>query len=695
MYLDDLLVCSPDFDSHMKLLQEFAECLSNAKLTINVSKSKFCVREVKYLGFVVGNGCLRTDMDKVAAMEEFPEPKTPKQLRRFLGMTGWYRRFIRDFAHIAAPLHDCLTKEKIRKFALSDEARLAFQNLKHSLVTAPVLSTPDFKRHFYIQCDASSEGVGGVLFQLDDEGNERPISYLSGKLNKAQRNYSVTEKECYAAVLSVKKFRPYVEGLPFTVITDHSSLQWLMSQKDLSGRLARWSLKLQAFDFNIEHRKGSLNIVPDTLSRVDIDEVEVTDRVMDVDLASSFFSTKEYSELKQTISEEQEQLPDLCISDGFVYKRTEPRTGDALQEDRAWKLWVPSELRAELLDRVHGSLSAGHGGIQKTLRKLRERYFWPGLASDVQAWVKRCEVCKMSKTSNVIRRPPMGAQQITERPFQRLYIDFMGPYPRSKDGNAFIFVCLDHFSKFVHLKAIRKATSAEVIKCLERDLFHVFGVPEVVHSDNGKQFVSVLFQEFLAKYGVRHAKTAFYSPQAHASERVNRSILQIIRSYIGKSQKNWDLHLSDAAFALRSVFHSTIGMSPYYAIFGLPMMQHGSSYDVMRKLSAVKDANFVVEVKSDKHQLIRDFITQQLLDAHHKNERTYNTRSKDVKFKVGQVVYRKNFKQSNQGESYNAKLAPTNVKCVVLKTVGNSLYELGTLAGKKLGVYHAKNMFAA
>lgn len=695
VYLDDLLVCSLDFSSHMELLSVVADCLSKAKLTINVSKSKFCYREVRYLGYVVGDGCLRTDKDKVAAMEEFPEPKTPRQLRRFLGMTGWYRRFIKDYASIAAPLHEALTKEKLKKFSLSEEAKQAFKDLKQSLVTAPVLSTPDFKKHFYIQCDASSEGVGGVLFQVNNDGEERPIAYLSSKLNKAQKNYSVTEQECYAAVLSVKKFRPYVEGLPFTIITDHSSLKWLMSQKELSGRLARWSLKLQAYDFKIEHRKGSQNVVPDTLSRIDMDEVKVDDQTVDVDVNSVSFSSEEYEELKATITNNKEDLPDLCVSDGFVYKRTEIRTGDALQEDLAWKLWVPADLRTELVERTHCLPSSGHGGIHKTLVKLQQIYYWPGMASDVQAMVKECEICKSCKTSNNMKRPPMGVQQITERPFQRLYIDFMGPYPRTRDGNTYIFVCLDHFSKYVYLKPLRKATAGEVVKCLEREVFHVFGVPEFVHSDNGKQFVSVLFGEFLQKYGVRHIKTAFYSPQANASERVNRSILQIIRSYIGDDQKGWDLHLSEAAFALRSGVHSSIGMSPYYAVFGINMIQHARSYEVGRKLCSLKDATFTMETHADKNQLIRDKILTELKKAHLKNVKVYNTRSKDVKFKEGQMVYRKNFRQSNLADGYNAKLAPPNVRCVVLKSIGNSLYELGTQAGKKLGIYHAKDMFAA
>jgi len=276
-----------------------------------------------------------------------------------------------------------------------------------------------------------------------------------------------------------------------------------MGQKDLSGRLARWSLSLQRFDFDIKHRKGAQNIVPDALSRMHMDSLNVVvSRNLDVDLQSEFFKSDEYTELKTNIIENQDLFPDLLVSDGYVYKKTEFSTGDPIQEDKAWKLWVPSELRENLLINSHYSESAGHGGIHKTLERLRLRYYWPGMVKDVQELVKNCDICKCAKSTNFVKRPPMGAQMKTERPFQRLYIDFMGHFPRSKEGNKYIFVVLDHFTKFVFLQPMRNAVSGAVVKYLEREIFHVFGVPEFIHSDNGKQFISETFKNLLSKYGV-------------------------------------------------------------------------------------------------------------------------------------------------------------------------------------------------
>lgn len=253
VYLDDLLIISRTFEDHLSHLSEVSSRLRQANLTINVDKSKFCLTYTKYLGYVVGGGRLQVDPGKVEAITSFPVPKTTRQIRRFLGMLGWYAKFIPNYATMATPLTNALGK---KKFIWTADCQSAFDTIKEKLTSAPVLIHPDFNRQFFIQFDASKSGIGSVLFQKDDDGYDRPIANFSKKLNKGQRNYSVTDLECYATVVSVKKFRPYIEGYKFVVITDHSALQWLMKQIDLQGRLARCSLKLQGYNFEIMYKKG-------------------------------------------------------------------------------------------------------------------------------------------------------------------------------------------------------------------------------------------------------------------------------------------------------------------------------------------------------------------------------------------------------------------------------------------------------
>lgn len=295
-------------------------------------------QRTSFLGYIVGQGHVKPDPNKVAAIQDFPVPISQKQVRRFLGVCVWYRRFIRGFASVATPLTNTLKKRNT--FLMSPEAVNSFEALKTALISAPLLSNPDFSKPFVIQCDASSNGIGGVLFQYDEENNEKPIAYFSEKLNDCQQKYSVTEQECYAAVRAVSKFRHYIEGTAFTIITDHASLKWLMGLKDLSGRLARWSLKLQAFTFQIEHRKGSRNVVPDVLSRVHLEQISLrsNDLIM-VDLRSPEFQSKEYLDLIATVIKNQKTLPDIKVDNQFDYKRMFPIESHSIAREHQWKLW--------------------------------------------------------------------------------------------------------------------------------------------------------------------------------------------------------------------------------------------------------------------------------------------------------------------------------------------------------------------
>lgn len=370
IYLDDLLVISSDLDEHIRLLREVARCLKEANLTIGMKKSRFCFKELKYLGFIIGNGVLRTDPDKVAAIRTIRIPKTPREVRSFLGTAGWYRRFIKNFATISAPLTEALRKS--RKFELTNLAVKAFEDLKRALTSAPVLRHPDFSKRFYIQCDASEYGIGAVLFQLSGANEEHPIAFYSQKLNACQRNYSVTEKECLAAVMAVKRFRPYVEMMPFTVITDHASLKWLMTLKDLSGRLARWSLQLQPYDFEIEHRKGAENVVADMLSRSPQDvTVEELSKYDLLEVESEEFRSEEYLDLIKTVTDNGDKLPDLKIRDGLIFKKT--CFDQELEDENKWKLWVPSTVTRGIIQRAHDSPTSAHGGITKTIERVKAK----------------------------------------------------------------------------------------------------------------------------------------------------------------------------------------------------------------------------------------------------------------------------------------------------------------------------------
>lgn len=684
VFIDDLLIISADFNTHLIRLRQVADRLKMANLTINVDKSHFCMAQISYLGYIVGNGTLRTDPSKVEAIMEFPVPLTVKQIRRFLGMTGWYRRFVANYADVSAPITNLLQKNK--PFVWTDEAQRAFETLKHAMTSAPVLTHPDFTKPFVIQCDASTTGIGSVLFQIGTDGEEHPIAYFSKKLNSAQRNYTITELECLAAVLSVLKFRQYIEGSRFTIITDHASLKWLMAQKELCGRLARWSLKLQGFDFSIEHRKGSANVVPDALSRVYVDEIDderaTTDSIDD----SIHYAGSEYLTLVENIQSNIERTPEIQVRDGRIYICTGP--GEA-----RWKLWIPQSLTNQVIADAHNPPLSSHGGTAKTLEIVQRTFYWPRMVVQIKEFVRNCSICKETKAPNQTLRPPMGQQIEVEHPWQFLYTDLLGPYPRSKSGNCYILIVLDKFSKYVLLKPLRKATATQITHFLEKEVFHMFGVPETIFSDNGVQYRSNEFKSLLTKYGVDHIRTASHAPQANASERVNRSILTAIRSYVANDQSNWDVNITSIASALRSRKHESTGFTPYYLVFGQHFVKHGSIHKLHRQLNNLPVSATEILPPADFLETIRENVRQNLKKAHHRHEESYNTRCNSRQFRPGQEVFVRSFIPSNFAHGHNAKLAKQWLPARVTNKVGTSLYTMEDRQGKPLAMtYHAKDI---
>lgn len=326
-YLDDLIIISETFEEHIELLKKVCSILKNAGLTLNIEKSEFCKSRLKYLGFVVDKEGLRTDPAKIETIKNFPRPLNTKQVKSFLGLCSYYRRFIDNFSNIAAPLtHITGGKKNLPNFTWNDEIEKSFTTLKNALISAPVLSRPDFKLPFIIQCDSSNFAIGACLSQQFEDA-EHPVAYYSRVLSKTERNYSTTERELLAILDAVYNFRSYVEGSKFTVVTDHSSLKWLMSLENPSGRLARWATRLSQFDFDIIHRKGSLHIVPDALSRIEVTQLDSL-------LSTPISKDKWYTDLYKKCVDNPQGCPNLLIQGNKLYKHC--KADFSLHADYEW-----------------------------------------------------------------------------------------------------------------------------------------------------------------------------------------------------------------------------------------------------------------------------------------------------------------------------------------------------------------------
>ena len=264
-YLDDIIIATETFEEHLYWLKRVFDRLTEAGLILNQKKCEFCRAEVKYLGFVVNSKGLQVDPDKIAPIKDYPAPNNIRQIRRWIGMTSWYLKFILDYATRMAPVTALLKKG--RKWDWGPEQQHSFEIIKEMLISAPILIRPDFEKPFEIHCDASTVGLGAILTQKVDR-LDHVIAYASRTLTDPERNYYTTELECLAVIWAMEKFRQYVEGQEVTVITDHAAPTWLNNLKNPTGRLARWALRLLAHNIKIVHRKGAEHHVPDALSRM-------------------------------------------------------------------------------------------------------------------------------------------------------------------------------------------------------------------------------------------------------------------------------------------------------------------------------------------------------------------------------------------------------------------------------------------
>lgn len=266
-YLDDVVIHSPDWESHLVRVQAVLDSIRNAGLTANPKKCCLAMEEVKYLGFIIGRGLVKPQLNKVEAIQNWPRPVNKKQVRAFLGITGYYRRFIPSFATIAVPLSDLTKGKQSNMVKWNPEAEDAFQKLKVALCTQPVLITPDFSKEFVVQTDASDVGIGAVLSQTRD-GEEHPIVYLSRKVNEHEKRYAIVEKEALAIKWALDMLRYDLLGRQFKLVTDHAPLKWMCVNKGQNARVTRWFLALQDFKFSVEHRPGTQLANADALSRV-------------------------------------------------------------------------------------------------------------------------------------------------------------------------------------------------------------------------------------------------------------------------------------------------------------------------------------------------------------------------------------------------------------------------------------------
>ncbi|KAI3362699.1 hypothetical protein L3Q82_001766 [Scortum barcoo] len=549
VYLDDILIFSRSLPEHTQHVRQVLQRLLENQLFVKAEKCEFHVSKVSFLGFIIAPGQLHPDPSKIKAVENWPTPSTRKKLQQFLGFANFYRRFIRNYSKVAAPL-TCLTSTT-KPFLWTPEAERAFTLLKSLFTSAPILSHPDPSLQFIVEVDASETGIGAVLSQrCPVDQKVHPCAFFSRRLTPAERNYDVGNRELLAVVLALQEWRHWLEGAeqPFLVWTDHKNLAYLRSAKRLNPRQARWALFLSRFEFTLTYRPGSHNTKPDALSR-------------------------QFS-LDTSPSEPASILPPSCIV-GAASWDIETRVQEALKDHPAPnncpkdRLFVPSNLRSLVLQWIHTSKFSCHPGIRRTLFLLQQRFWWPRMAQDTQEYINACSVCARGKSSH---RAPAGFLKplpIPHRPWSHIAVDFVSGLPPSQ-GNTVILTVVDRFSKSVHFIPLPKLPSAlETASLLTDHVFRLHGLPTDIVSDRGPQFTSQVWTAFCKALGATPSLSSGYHPQSNGqTERANQSLETALRCVAARNPASWSTQLAWVEYAHNSLSNSSTGMSPFMAANG-------------------------------------------------------------------------------------------------------------------------------
>ncbi|KAL0554942.1 hypothetical protein IC582_008872 [Cucumis melo] len=581
VFIDDILIYSKTEAEHEEHLRMVLQTLRDNKLYAKFSKCEFWLKQVSFLGHVVSKAGVSVDPAKIEAVTGWTRPSTVSEVRSFLGLAGYYRRFVENFSRIATPLTQ-LTR-KGAPFVWSKACEDSFQNLKQKLVTAPVLTVPDGSGSFVIHSDASKKGLGCVLMQQG-----KVVAYASRQLKSHEQNYPTHDLELAAVVFALKIWRHYLYGEKIQIFTDHKSLKYFFTQKELNMRQRRWLELVKDYDCEILYHPGKANVVADAFSRKvshsaalitrqaplhrDLERAEIAVSVGAVTMQLAQLTVQ--PTLRQRIIDAQSNDPYL------VEKRGLAEAGQAVEFSLSSdggllferRLCVPSDsaVKTELLSEAHSSPFSMHPGSTKMYQDLKRVYWWRNMKREVAEFVSRCLVCQQVKAP---RQKPAGLLQplsIPEWKWENVSMDFITGLPRTLRGFTVIWVVVDRLTKSAHFVPGKSTyTASKWAQLYMSEIVRLHGVPVSIVSDRDARFTSKFWKGLQTAMGTRlDFSTAFHPQTDGQTERLNQVLEDMLRACALEFPGSWDSHLHLMEFAYNNSYQATIGMAPFEALYG-------------------------------------------------------------------------------------------------------------------------------
>lgn len=564
-YIDDILIASKDEQQHEKHLRIVFERLRKGNLSINADKCRLARSELEFLGHHITPEGLKPTEKKVEAIRDFEKPTIAKDLKRFLGMINFYRPFLPHATKNQSVLQKLIVgnrKNDRSAIVWSPESLSAFESCKNELINATMLSYMSHNSKLTLTVDASEEAIGAVLHQVID-GKVQPLGFYSKRLSEAQSKYSAYDRELAAVYQGVDHFKYALEGRDFTIYTDHKPLVFAFQQRNDKAppRRVRQLDFISQYSTDIQHIRGSDNNIADWLSRISCIQTEV------IDFNTMATEQENDNELKSILGSGNDSVLKLTL---FPIPDSEKKLYCSI-DGRNIRPYVPVTQRELVIRKIH---NLSHPGIRSTRKLVIERYIWPSITKDVTRFVRSCLQCQKVKTNRHTTTDLSNYSAVDKR-FEHVNVDLIGPLPTSA-GNRYCLTCIDRFSRWPVAIPIPDISAHTVATAFMNGWVSLYGVPEKITTDLGRQFESNIFNELMKTLGIRHLRTTAYHPQANGMiERWHRTLKNAIKCY---ASKDWCFVLPLVLLGLRSTVKLDIGASPAELLYGTQLRLPGEFY---------------------------------------------------------------------------------------------------------------------
>ena len=684
VFIDDILIYSKNEDEHKEHLRQVLQVLKEKQLYANLGKCEFWLDEVKFLGHVISKDGIAVDPSKVEAVVAWERPKTATEIRSFVGLAGYYRRFIEGFAKIVSPLTQLTKKNQI--FAWTEECEKSFQLMKEKLTTSPVLVLPRPEEPYEVYCDASYQGLGCVLMQ-----HKQVVAYASRQLKTHEKNYPTHDLELAAIIFALKIWRHYLYGCTFEVFSDHKSLKYLFDQKELNIRQRRWMEFIKDYDFTLQYHPGKANVVADALSRkrahlstVAVKGLELLDKFRDLSLNVDSSTGKLHCGMITVDNELMNEIRVLQETDEVIQekkklisigKATEFKVGSDNILRCNKRVCVPdnAELKRIILDEGHKSKLSIHPGATKMYQDLKQRFWWPGMKKQVAEYVASCLTCQKAKVEH---QKPAGFLQSLDVPewkWDSIAMDFVVALPKTQRKFDSIWVIVDRLTKSAHFIPVR--TNYNVAKLAEiyiEEIVRLHGVPSSIVSDRDPKFTSHFWGALHEAMGTKLRLSSAYHPQTDGqTERTIQTLEDLLRACVLDNRGSWDNLLPLIEFTYNNSYHASIGMAPYEALYGrkcqtpLCWYQDGESSIVGPEL---------VQQTTEKVRLIQE----RMKTAQSRQKSYADQRRRPLEFEEGDHVFLRVTPTTGVGRALKSKkLTPRFIgPYQILRRVGPVAYQI-------------------